>query len=368
MCKIAAIIGIAPNIHKKLSKFVAHLAADIVDSQQDGFGYAAYSKKDGLFGERWVQVEDIFSRRNMMDEDAARLDREMMGTVKVSGEYNYFGKKFEGLYGVTSIIMHGRTSTNAISMENTHPFVMQDTALIHNGVISNHADIPKTLSTCDSEAILTRYLAADVVNDATQIEPAVTRLKGWFACAVLAKNKDGEWVVDMFKDNSTPLFFAVIKELGGAKVYATDEDNIFYACEKAKFKMPRVYRVSSNTLTRLDAVTGKVIEAVAFERSSYSMDDWDYIDGVYRKRDGGYSSHGGYGGYNEYGSGYDRPSQTTAAGPQPGVDMEVTAEERRAIEAEQNGRDFSDEEVERLVRESIERAEAREAKDAAKNE
>lgn len=288
MCKLAAIVGVGAGVSKKLARFANALAHDIADSQRDGFGYAAFSADKGaMFGERWLDVDDVFTKRQLMGEEALKLAKEMMGTVRITNDYNYFGPRNLALSGVTTMILHGRTSTNTVSMDNTHPFVMHDVALVHNGSISNHYTVTKKLSTCDSEAILIHYLNAGLRDNIEEIDSFVNKLEGWFACAVLAKQTSGRWVADVFKDSTTPLYFSVIPELGGAKVYATDDDSIRYACDKAKFKEPAIYKVEPNTITRLDARSGAVLEAALFTREVKSASGkhygYDRETGVYRE-------------------------------------------------------------------------------------
>lgn len=271
MCKIMTVIGIENGKEDKLKKFVEAATPYLTASDSDGFGYVAVNEQ-GMFGERWLDVDKAWELRQAKTLFEAQIEEEMNGSVFFAESYNRFGDVVENLKGVTSICLHARMSTNSISMQNTHPFVLKDTALIHNGVISNSHMFKNTLSTCDSEAILTQYLKLGVREDSFRVQQLSDSLTGYFACAVVTKIDNG-WIVDVFKDSTAELVFAVIPELGNAKVYCTEESILRLACLKAGFASPKVYLVKSGYLNRFDAVTGECLETVKF-KTGFSPRAW----------------------------------------------------------------------------------------------
>ena len=109
-----------------------------------------------------------------------------------------------------AIGVHGRYATCEVNIKNTHPFYRNGTALMHNGVISNHHDFDKPLSTCDSEALLTRYIDAGAKRHPKHLTEALKPIRGYFAAIVF--NDDG--TIDVWRDDRATLYMAHVKNVG----------------------------------------------------------------------------------------------------------------------------------------------------------
>ena len=139
MCKIMIICGIPENKQKLAAKFIRKSVPFMTKNDQDGLGYVAHGK-DGMFGERWLNVESAFQNRSRYSKSQSVLN-DFFGSA-VSGDYENYTKFGKGsLSNARSILFHTRYATCDKNMTNTHPFVIDDTALIHNGVVLNDEDI-----------------------------------------------------------------------------------------------------------------------------------------------------------------------------------------------------------------------------------
>ena len=128
MCKIAILTKHSPD---KLRELVISLWNSMSTTERDGYGAA------------WVQPSGA------------------LGFIKTSSPHvsgpvpDFFksfcaGEWFESNGG--PLLVHGRTATCGVSAENTHPMLLGDSALIHNGVVTSKR-YHNTETTCDSEHI-----------------------------------------------------------------------------------------------------------------------------------------------------------------------------------------------------------------------
>jgi asparagine synthetase B (glutamine-hydrolysing) len=91
------------------------------------------------------------------------------------GDSRHAAKKSDGGF----LIIHGRTSTCGVSLENTHPMLSPNAALVHNGVV--HSKTHRNQSTtCDSELILSAYTKGGIKEVAESIA-------GYYAFMLLQK-------------------------------------------------------------------------------------------------------------------------------------------------------------------------------------
>ena len=260
MCKIMTIIGIGKDKGLEARRFAEIARPWLTESDFDGFGYAAAGKQ-GLFGERWLNVEEAFKAST--PHAYAELTG---GSVEVGLGSNAFGTS-QDWSTATTVLLHARASTNTVNMANTHPFVKNGVALVHNGVIHNADKFSRTLSTCDSEAILSLYLEHGVAGDTHEAQQLVNKLTGWYAFAALTTEH-----VDVMKDGSTSLYFAVVPELGDAKVYCTSDTILAAACEEAGYTVPAIALVKPFFIARYSAKTGKLVSADEMKRPYVAHD------------------------------------------------------------------------------------------------
>ena len=259
MCKILIIPHVNPNNYKEVWKFVETVTKPLVATERHGFGYMAINDQGNLFGERWVNVNDAFKTRENLSKFEISLVELYKGFLNVPSSYNSFGDTSSKK--ITSICLHGRTATSEINIQNTHPFVSGNTALIHNGVVST-CNLKLQTSTCDSEGILNQYIAEYVGADIQNIQKLADKLKGWYACAAYTKVK-GKWCLDIFKDNKASLEAVFVKELNSL-VFCTSAKIIAVACKKLKWTITTQFYVQSSAITRIDTITGQVIEVRKF--------------------------------------------------------------------------------------------------------
>lgn len=271
MCKIAVIPGLSDESTVLAWNFVKKLAKEMSSYQDDdGFGYAAIDGEGKLFGERWFNPKEVFSNREEKALIAESVIKKYKGFVKGAlPVYNRFGDVHER--SLRAIMLHARNATTAKVFSNTHPFVIDGTALIHNGVISNYDALKskKGYSTCDSEVILTEYLDKKVADDSKAIQNVASRLDGYYACGVLSKNKDGVMLVDVFKEKTARLKGYFIKELN-TMVFATPGHSDEYGpvpsvCRDMGLTLVDQFELESEKLVRIDAMTGEVLDYIGFD-------------------------------------------------------------------------------------------------------
>lgn len=162
---------------------------------------------------------------------------------------------------ITTLTMHTRWATCGREFANTHPFIDQDTSLIHNGSIRNAEWLKvNKISSCDSEAALQTYLEQGVARDSKAAKKWLDILTGSWAFGILSRNADDLRILDVVRGTSS-LYYMEIEGLG--KVFTTDKDDAISVCkdmELAFIKEPDYVGIDS--MFRFNAVTGELIETV----------------------------------------------------------------------------------------------------------
>lgn len=280
MCKIVLIPGIKEKNVKNAWKFAQAITPLLTSRDSHGFGYAAMGNT-GIFGERWVNVKNAWKQKTEYAPELENVLNNYCGALIGTGSYNKFGNPDYG--SITALMLHARYATCDVNINNTHPFVLDNVAMVHNGVISNHAQFKKTVSTCDSEAIIKLYTQEKVDDIANNFQDVADQLNGWYACGFLTDK-----YFDIVKDNHTSLFAAFIKELDTV-VFCTSKEIMIATVAKLKWKNIEVFEVEKNVLIRHDVKTGQVIEVIKFEqfeREFISEREWqsgrkDYVSKKY---------------------------------------------------------------------------------------
>lgn len=255
MCKILVIAGLSAQHQAAAQKFILAAKPSMSKFDKDGFGYAATSIHDGsLFGERWMNPSKALIERSPFTQKERELLDILGPAVDVEQNYNSFGDITQPF---SAIMVHTRMATCGVNLENTHPFVRDDTALIHNGVISNPHIFHRT-SSCDSEAILDSYLYQGVDKKSDSIQDMANSLEGYYACGVMARDREERRIVDIFKSDAANLFVAWVGKLN-AWVYCTSGDIIKEAADKLRWKTSKPQKINPGWLIRLDAMTGECL-------------------------------------------------------------------------------------------------------------
>ncbi len=268
MCKVLIMPRIKDNTREQVLKFVDLMAEAMSNANSDGLGYAAVDKNGDLFGERWLVNKDFYNK-TVEDPIVNKLfgmysKKNYATTTTSKSEYNRFGKG--NLNNAVAITLHARMATSGKGHQNTHPFVDQDTSLIHNGVIRNYDVKDLKLSTCDSEAILISYLKNNVATDLSQIQTVAQELVGYYACGVFARDADGERILDVFKANNDNLWASFIPTID-TYVLTTSGNDIRTVCGKLGWEFEEPIQIMDGWAARLNPYTGDVIEQRSFRES-----------------------------------------------------------------------------------------------------
>lgn len=190
MCLVLALTN-TKNI--KLSKSLNEIGNTLLASEQDGFGYAIQGR-EGVFGEKTTAKR--FRTR------LGRMHHVQLPIVKK--RYESFGKATE-LTGPG--IFHGRTSTNVISLPDTHPMQLDGWNLIHNGVVDDLGPAYQKSTENDSEDVLRRLL--DGVAKPNPMEDIEKYLEGYYAFAAI----DPQGRLHICRDDVATLYIAFSAKL-----------------------------------------------------------------------------------------------------------------------------------------------------------
>lgn len=171
-----------------LSKCLNDIGNTLLAAEDDGFGYAIQGK-NGVFGEKTI-AKRFFTR-------LSRLNHVQLPIVKK--KYMGFGSPSE-LTGPG--IFHGRTSTNVISLIDTHPMQIDNWNLIHNGVVDDLGPFYEKKTENDSEDVLRRLI--DGVGNPNPMADIEKYLQGYYAFAAI----DPEGRLHVARDQYAPLCIA----------------------------------------------------------------------------------------------------------------------------------------------------------------
>jgi hypothetical protein len=286
MCKVLAIAGLDPKKLKyiknnndpgsKIWDFMLAVSPFMSQGDKDGLGYAAMGET-GLWGERWWHPKDYWNYREEWTQKDQEILEKSKGSLEAGPRYNVFGDSDPE--NTFAVLLHARMATCEKSLRNVHPFVRDGMALIHNGVIRNTPQLKNLTSTCDSETILNAYVDLEVNKDPEKMQSLSDKLRGYYACALLGKDKDGVEYVDIFKDDLASLTATYVKQLD-AMVYCTSADIVKAACRKLGWKTSSSFRCKDESFVRLNARTGEVVFKQQFKSGPrwsggpYTAEEW----------------------------------------------------------------------------------------------
>jgi len=267
MCKVMMMAGVTAETREKAWAFIKEMAKELSPGNQDGCGYSAMAADGSIFGERWHLNAEAFVNRELtppISDFEGGLLEQYLGAIKrkqTPVKYSKFGSlQFDSM---TAITLHTRFATSGKEFVNTHPFVVGSTSLIHNGVISNASQLEIKQSTCDSEAILNLYVKHKVADGIKSIQRVADKLQGYYACGVFAQSKAHGAILDIFKCDAANLQAAYVKELR-TLVFSTNINDIKSVCTRLGFTVVHDFIFDNDTLLRLDAIDGSVIDSVKF--------------------------------------------------------------------------------------------------------
>jgi len=260
-----------------------------------GIGYSAIKSNGDMFTERWHDNDMFLDRESVMTQDVInQLEpfKKRLPNLRV----NYSSQGEVDLQDVRSVTLHTRFATCGKEFKNTHPFVYEDTSLVHNGVINNHDKLGlNKISTCDSEAALQSYLLQGVNNDISIAQKWIDSLSGYWAFGIFSRDSSGRRILDIIR-NDASLYATKIEGFG--LVIATTEEIITRSAKEIGLELSdKISLMKSNVLYRFDAVTGERIDKIeltdsVLNRTSYSREfNWssgDYENVFGKKKESSY--------------------------------------------------------------------------------
>lgn len=214
MCKLFAVVEIENQ--KNAEIFTKKAIPEITATDNHGLGIMRLGER-GVHIQRWLEPPTVV-RKNQ-----SPMMRRYEKALK--HQQNEAGQRSQNLY---AIAVHGRFATCARTMENVHPFYKDGTALMHNGIIHEPEQYTRTLSTCDSEALLSQYVENGVRTHAGKLSAALDGVGGYYGAIVF---NDGG-TIDIFRDDYATLFLAHVRGVG--VVIATTEEIITKTAKRCK--------------------------------------------------------------------------------------------------------------------------------------
>lgn len=333
MCK-NFIIPFIPNGKGEIARALAKGALEKMTTiDRDGVGYVeAYGGKD-YHVSRWLSPKDAFKRFEPLSGSDQKIIEVFKDTVKV--DLSYVGQG-ERVADPKALMLHSRMRTTGdVSLENVHPFDIEGSLLIHNGVINNHHLFDKKISTCDSEAILIGYLELGINYMPEAIQDLANLLSGYYACAVLSNDENDTQIMDVFVGNNASLVVGFVVELD-SYVICTTSDILRETCKENKFTVRKIYDIKDGSFIRFNIETGALTHTIAFKPGTRA-----YV----------YNGAGGNGYYNGVGKTSSYParslpavSPTATLGKTTAYHSGLTAEEKeenRKILSEQEWEDLA---------------------------
>ena len=214
MCKLFAIVEIE---NQKNAELFAKRAVPIITATDNhGLGIMRLGE-NGVHIQRWLEPPTVCRQKK-----SVALEKYY---TALKHQQNEAGNKSKGLQ---AIAIHGRFATCARTLQNVHPFYKDGTALMHNGIIHNAEMYERTLSTCDSEALLSQYIKHDVKKNPLNIATALEGVGGYYAAIVFNDNGN----IDIWRDDTATLFMAHVRGVG--VVIATTAEIIVRTAKKCK--------------------------------------------------------------------------------------------------------------------------------------
>jgi predicted glutamine amidotransferase len=290
MCKLLIMTGITEGLVAQ--EFMKRMAEPMSKSNPHGIGYSAVGPDGELFSERWHNNNHFFETKDIMTPDIAKALAPYANRLPegaLNPNYSTMGKV--DFSNVRSVTMHTRFATCGREFANTHPFIYEDTSLIHNGTIRNAfssgystgLDVNK-ISTCDSESALQTYLEQGVNIDTAKAKSWLDILTGSWAFGILSRNAEGNRILDVVRGTSF-LYFMQIEGVG--RVFTTNDDDAKAVVKDMGLKfIEEPFLVKSDEMYRYDAITGEFLETVDIKPPVRTYNS-NYSGGNYQGKNGG---------------------------------------------------------------------------------
>lgn len=227
MCKLYGMTTSQKFTRRQMDAVTRAIHRSFASSQRDGFGFTAANIDGTRYSERYTTPAQFAgigrahtAKKRLPDALKSAVDVDATGTLDAAG--------------ITSLIIHGRTSTNDITLANTQPLSKAGWSLAHNGVVDWQGHPYPCDTTNDSEHLLNMFALGRGLAELEDV-------RGY--AALLMLDNAGNFLA--FKDSRAPLHFAQIKN---GFVIATTPDDITIAMRAAKIKAPYIASVPDNVL------------------------------------------------------------------------------------------------------------------------
>lgn len=223
MCKLFIMTNTKKLKTEQVETLVKSVSKRMAKTERDGFGMSVRGSK-GVFNRRFLKpkaasMTDSFSKLPFL-KPSMNQDGEL-GTVD-------------------ALIFHGRTSTNALGLVNTHPISKHGLHLCHNGVVEDSGPKYKMQSQNDTEHVVERFSQG-----MSEVEKHIS---GYYAFAAF---KDGTDELFIAKDSIASLYFAEVPSLD-CHVFATTHELITEALKSIGVKHLPIEDLKENTLLVYD--------------------------------------------------------------------------------------------------------------------
>lgn len=224
MCKIFALTNSSKvKIDTKLIESVRDAVCDASD--RDGFGYASLNDNQLICGERTTKPFEWspFNRKT------SQL------SIVSSPSCNSFGD-LASVKDSQVFIGHGRFSTNSKTLANTHPFVSDTLAMIHNGVVQQVGPKIDNLKTdCDTEILFHHWKRSEMHDIEDQVS-------GYYAMAVIDSETQ---LLHIVRDSAASLYIAWSASVESF-VIATTVEIIWMVAEANNWAIETPEKISDN--------------------------------------------------------------------------------------------------------------------------
>jgi len=225
MCKILAL----SNLDKvKVTPKLIEAMRDLVckTSDKDGFGFAVSSHQGNLWGDK-TTTPKTYSPYHKYELTISKLNLTINSRLKfgIPGNKNH------------ALIAHGRYSTNTISIENTHPYVSKEYALVHNGVVSDVNNRVEHLCETDNDTEVLLHLW-----EKNQIEAIAKNASGYYALAIL----DRQGQLHVIRDSIAMLYLSYSRTIDSF-IVATTEDILNSLSKEMRWSITKPELIKDNS-------------------------------------------------------------------------------------------------------------------------
>lgn len=259
MCKVMIMTGLENS--PKALEFMKAAAKPMSRMDRDGIGYSAINSQNKLFMQKWHKNDDFLKTDSVVDANLIAELAQYQDRLQLKENYTSYGEIT--LDDLKTVTMHTRWATCGREFENTHPFIDQETSLIHNGTINNCKVLNlNKISTCDSEAALQVYLNKQIGTTplTANIQSFIDELSGYWAFGILAKDVNGQYILDVVRE-SAQLYFCKVPDLGkNCYVFATTQDIITESLKETGLTSSKIEFLKESYYIRFNAITGEIVD------------------------------------------------------------------------------------------------------------